>query len=47
MSYPFNALNCGVYITDNLTFLRKINDESVDLANIDPPFGKSKTWAGL
>ena len=44
MSYPFNALNRGVYIADNLAFLRQINDESVDLVNIDPPFGKSKTW---
>ena len=44
MSYPFNALNRGVYIADNLAFLRRINDESVDLVNIDPPFGKSKTW---
>ena len=44
MSYPFNALNRGVYIADNLAFLRRINDESVDLVNIDPPFSESKTW---
>ena len=44
MSYPFNAFNRGVYIADNLAFLRQINDESVDLVNIDPPFGKSRTW---
>ena len=44
MSYQFNALNRGVYIADNLAFLREINDESVDLVSIDPPFGKSRTW---
>ena len=44
MSYPFNALNRGVYIADNLPFLREINDASVDLVSTDPPFGKSRTW---
>ena len=43
-AYPFNAVNRGVYIADNLEFLRTINDECVDLVCIDPPFAKNETF---
>ena len=41
---PFNAVNRGVYISDNLPFLRSLNDECVDLVCIDPPFAKNDTF---
>ena len=41
---PFNAVNRGVYIADNLKFLRKLNSESIDLVCIDPPFAKNDTF---
>ena len=40
----FNAINRGVYIADNLDFLRSINTASVDLVCIDPPFAKNDTF---
>ena len=40
----FNAINRGVYIADNLEFLRSLNDECVDLILIDPPFSKNETF---
>ena len=42
----FNAINRGVYIADNLDFLRAINTASVDLVCIDPPFAKNDTFTG-
>ena len=45
-SNPFNAINRGVYIADNLDFLRAINTASVDLVCIDPPFAKNDTFTG-
>ena len=41
---PFNAVNRGVYIADNLDFLRALNTASVDLVCIDPPFAKNDTF---
>ena len=41
---PFNGINRGVYIADNLDFLRRINTNSVDLVCIDPPFAKNDTF---
>lgn len=41
---PFNAVNRGVYISDNLPFLRSLNDECVELVCIDPPFAKNDTF---
>ena len=41
-----NAVNRGVYIADNLAFLRALNDECVDLVCIDPPFAKNETFTG-
>ena len=40
----FNATNRGVYIADNLDFLRALNDECIDLVCIDPPFAKNDTF---
>ena len=42
----FNAVNRGVYIADNLDFLRALNTASVDLVCIDPPFAKNDTFTG-
>ena len=42
----FNAVNRGVYISDNLPFLESLNSESIDLVIIDPPFGKNQTFSG-
>ena len=42
----FNAINRGVYIADNLNFLRALNSECIDLACIDPPFAKNETFTG-
>ena len=39
-------LNRTVFISDNLTFLRALDTESVDLVVIDPPFGKTQTFEG-
>lgn len=44
--HGFNAVNRGVYISDNLALLKSINDECVDLVCIDPPFAKNETFAG-
>ena len=41
---PFNAVNRGVYISDNLPFLKELNDECIDLVCIDPPFAKNDTF---
>ena len=40
----FNAINRGVYIADNLNFLRSLNSECIDLVCIDPPFAKNETF---
>ena len=39
-------MNRGVYIADNLSFLRSLNDECIDLVCIDPPFAKNDTFTG-
>ena len=41
---PLNAVNRGVYISDNLPFLESLNDRCVDLVCIDPPFAKNETF---
>ena len=46
MPNAFNAVNRGVYIADNLAFLRSLNDECVDLVCVDPPFAKNETFTG-
>ena len=44
MPYELNAVNRGMYIADNLAFLKSLNDECVDLVCIDPPFAKNETF---
>lgn len=39
-----NVANRGVYIADNLDFLRRLNTECIDLVCIDPPFAKNETF---
>ena len=41
---PLNAVSRGVYISDNLPFLKSLNDGCVDLVCIDPPFAKNETF---
>ena len=41
---PLNAVNRGVYISDNLEFLKRLNDSCIDLVCIDPPFAKNETF---
>ena len=40
--YDCNAVNRGVYIADNLGFLRSLNDAGIDLVCIDPPFDRNE-----
>ena len=42
--HPMNAVNRGVYISDNLPFLQSLNDGCIDLVCIDPPFAKNETF---
>ena len=41
---PLNAVNRGVYISDNLDFLKALSDCCIDLVCIDPPFAKNETF---
>ena len=45
---PLNTdtLDGTVFISDNLPFLKSLDNESVDLVIIDPPFGKRQTFEG-
>lgn len=41
-----HPLNRHLFIADNLELLRSLDNESVDLICIDPPFAKNQTWVG-
>lgn len=41
-----DTLNRTIWISDNLPFLRALDNESVDLVVIDPPFAKNQTFEG-
>lgn len=41
-----DELDGTVFICDNLPFLKRLDDESIDLVCIDPPFGKRQTFVG-
>ncbi len=41
-----HPLNRNLFIADNLSLLRRLDNESIDLVCIDPPFAKKKTWKG-
>ena len=41
-----HPLNRNLFIADNLTLLQRLDNESVDLICIDPPFAKNQTFVG-
>ncbi len=41
-----HSLNRHLFIADNLNLLRRLDNESVDLICIDPPFAKNQTFVG-
>ena len=41
-----HPLNRNLFIADNLSLLRRLDNESIDLVCIDPPFAKNETWKG-
>ena len=43
MQHP---LNRSLFIADNLDLLRRLDNETVDLICIDPPFAKNQTFTG-
>ena len=40
------AYNRTLFIADNLTLLESLDNESIDLICIDPPFAKNQRWVG-
>ena len=40
------SLNRTLFIADNLDLLEYLDNESIDLICIDPPFAKNQTWVG-
>ena len=46
MTSQLHPLNRHLFIVDNLDLLRKLDNESVDLICIDPPFAQNQTWDG-
>ncbi len=40
------SLNRTLFIADNLNLLDQLDNESIDLICIDPPFAKNQTWVG-
>ena len=40
------SLNRTLFIADNLDLLESMDNESIDLICIDPPFAKNQTWMG-
>ena len=41
---PLSAVNRGGYISDDLPFLRSLNDGCIDLACIAPPFARNDNY---
>ena len=41
-----HPLNRHLFIADNLNLLRRLDNESVDLICVDPPFKKRRTFIG-
>ena len=44
MATASHPLNRHLFVADNLKLLRYLDNESVDLICIDPPFAKNQTW---
>ncbi len=42
-AYP---LNRNLFIADNLSLLRHLDNQTIDLVCIDPPFAKNQTFIG-
>ena len=45
MTTTQHPLNRHLFITDNLDLLRSLDNESINLICIDPPFAKNQTWS--
>ena len=43
---PPHPLNRNLFIADNLALLQRLDNESIDLICIDPPFAKNQTFVG-
>ena len=43
---PPHPLNRHLFIADNLDLLRRLDNDSIDLICIDPPFKRRKTFVG-
>ncbi len=41
-----HPLNRHLFIADNLNLLRRLDNASIDLVCIDPPFAKNQTFFG-
>ena len=41
-----HPLNRHLFIADNITLLRSLDNETIDLICIDPPFAKNQTFIG-
>lgn len=41
-----HPLNRNLIVVDNLKLLRQMDNESIDLVCIDPPFAKNRTFTG-
>ena len=41
-----HPLNRNLFIADNLSLLRSLDNETIDLVCIDPPFAKNQTFTG-
>lgn len=41
-----HPLNRNLFIADNLSLLRRLDNDSIDLICIDPPFAKNQTFIG-
>ena len=46
MTTTQHPLNRHLFIADNLELLRSLDNESINLICIDPPFAKNQTWVG-
>ena len=46
MATASHPLNRYLFVADNLALLRSLDNKSVDLICIDPPFAKNQTWVG-
>ena len=43
---PDHPLNRHLFVADNISLLRSLDNETIDLICIDPPFAKNQTFIG-